>query len=133
MQQNEYCNYTGEYKILNFKGGNQHCIATLYHRSPIHSWLHSKGPLCEPIMPIKYWHNWAICNWAVLDLIRSGGLRGPIMHQLIKFQQNRAMQGMSSFCLSDMLSRQSTQLYSADMFSRALAKIKFIMLRHQLL
>ena len=35
--------------------------------------------------------------------------------------------------LSDMLSRQSMQLYSADMFSRALATIKFIMLMRQLL
>jgi len=41
--------------------------------------------------------------------------------------------GMSPSRLSDTLSRHSTQLYSADMFSRALATIEFIMLRRQLL
>ena len=40
---------------------------------------------------------------------------------------------MPPSCLSDMLSRQSMQLYSADMFSRALATIEFIMLRCLLL
>jgi len=35
--------------------------------------------------------------------------------------------------LSDMLSRQSMQLYSVDMFSGALATTEFIMLSHQLL
>ena len=41
--------------------------------------------------------------------------------------------GMSPSHLSDMLSRHSTQLYSADMFSCALATVEFITLRRQLL